>query len=158
MSSKKTLKVLFVCLGNICRSPAAHGTMLHILSQKSISNVEADSCGTGSWHTGDLPDSRMRKAAKTRGIELTHRARQLNKSDFTSFDIIVTMDDDNYSTVLGRGAPKDKVKKMIDFVSDKKGNDEIPDPYYGGEDGFHLVLDLVYDGCINILKQYGHLN
>ena len=68
------------------------------------------------------------------------------------------MDDDNYSTVLGRGAPKDKVKKMIDFVSDKKGNDEIPDPYYGGEDGFHLVLDLVYDGCINILKQYGHLN
>ena len=158
MSSNKKLKVLFVCLGNICRSPAAHGTMLHILSQKGISNVEVDSCRTRSRHTEDLLDSRMRKAAKSRGIELTHRARQLNKSDYTSFDIIVTMDDDNYSTVLGRGAPKDKVKKMIDFVSDKKGNDEIPDPYYGSEDGLYLVLDLVDDRCINILIQYGHLN
>ena len=149
------LKILFVCLGNICRSPAAHGTMLHILKEKNITDkVEVDSCGTASYHTGDLPDHRMREAAKDRGIELTHRARKINKSDLSKFDIIVTMDDSNYSDVISYGGSKDKVKKMIDFVKEKKGCDEIPDPYYGGRDGFDLVLDLVYDGCIGMLKQF----
>ena len=151
-------KILFVCLGNICRSPAAHGTMLQIIKDKKLTEqIEVDSCGTGSYHIGSLPDKRMIQAASQRGIELNHKARRLCKEDFNKFDLIVTMDNRNYGKVLSLGGSKKQVKKMIWFVYDKQGCYEIPDPYYGGEDGFDLVLDLVYDGCIGILQEYGFI-
>ena len=102
-------KILFVCLGNICRSPAAHGTMLQIIKDKKLTEqIEVDSCGTGSYHIGSLPDKRMIQAASQRGIELNHKARRLCKEDFNKFDLIVTMDNRNYGKVLSLGGSKNR--------------------------------------------------
>ena len=155
------IKILFVCLGNICRSPAAEGIMNHLLSTdfKNLKNkIIVDSCGVIGYHSGDLPDRRMREEAYKRGINLNHRARSINNKDLINYDLIITMDNSNYEDILGLGGDKSKVKKMIDFVEDKKDYNEIPDPYYGGPKGFNLVLDLLEDGCRGIInsliKQY----
>ena len=149
------IKILFVCLGNICRSPAAHGTMLHLLS-KDFKNLEnkiiVDSCGTSDFNSGNLPDRRMREEANKRGIKLDHRARSLNKNDLINYDLIIAMDNSNYEDILCMGANKNKVKKMIDYVENKNNYNEIPDPYYGGSKDFNLVLDLVEDGCKGIIN------
>jgi protein-tyrosine phosphatase len=156
-----SLKILFVCLGNICRSPAAHGTMQHLITKHNLTNIEVDSAGTSSWHTGSLPDDRMRSAGITRGIQLNHRSRQVNQKDFEYYDLIVAMDDSNYNNLrrLGDNKYNDKIKKMIHFINntDYKQYSEIPDPYYGDTDDFNTVLDLVYEGCMGILKQYNYL-
>lgn len=151
------LKILFVCLGNICRSPAAHGTMIYLLNKHNITNIEVDSAGTSSWNEGNLPDERMRSAGMTRGIQLNHRARQVTQNDFEYYDLIIAMDDSNYQTLrrLGKDKYNDKIKKMVDYIKDSKYSQytEIPDPYYGDTNDFDNVLDLVYEGCIGILKQ-----
>ena len=154
---KKPRKILFVCLGNICRSPAAEGVMKSVLESEDATGWTIDSAGTGDYHVGDLPDSRMRSAARRRGLDLVHRCRQVRESDFDDFDIIIGMDANNMAN-LRRMAPTSeavaKLKPMSDFLRAGCGYDYVPDPYYEGAEGFELVLDLLEDGCRNIYQAY----
>ena len=144
-------KILFVCLGNICRSPAAEEIMRSIISDSVCTKTfEIDSAGTYDGHRGELPDHRMRVHAAHRGLNLTHRSRPVQESDFNDFDLIVAMDDSNFDT-LRRLAPNiescDKIVRMIDFSRHHPYYYSIPDPYYEGASGFELVLDLLEDAC-----------
>lgn len=144
-------KVLFVCLGNICRSPAAHGVLQAIVDAEGDSaEWLIDSAGTGDYHTGDLPDQRMRIHARRRGYDLTHRARQVREADFDDFDLIVPMDASNERN-LRRLAPtpeaEAKIVPMARWIGLASRYDHVPDPYYEGAQGFELVLDLLEDGC-----------
>lgn len=154
---KKPRKILFVCLGNICRSPAAEGVMKSVLESEGAMGWTIDSAGTGGYHVGDLPDSRMRSAARRRGLDLVHRCRQVREPDFDDFDIIIGMDANNMAN-LRRMAPTSeavaKLKPMSDFLRAGCGYDYVPDPYYEGAEGFELVLDLLEDGCRNIYQAY----
>lgn len=147
-------RVLFVCLGNICRSPAAEG-ILRAMARKvgRETGLVVDSAGTYGGHRGQLPDARMRRAAARRGYDLTHRARLLRREDFGVFDRIVVMDDSNYEDVH-RLAPSreaaDKIFRLTDFCRRPCGR-EVPDPYYEGPEGFEGVLDLLEDGCEGLL-------
>lgn len=148
------IRVLFVCLGNICRSPAAEGVMLDVLSDKhDRDRWLVDSAGTGDYHVGDLPDRRMRLHARMRGLELTHICRQVRESDFDDFDIIIAMDASNERN-LRRLAPtaeaEEKIVPMSAFFSLATRYDYVPDPYYEGAEGFELVLDLLQDACRNL--------
>ena len=146
-------KVLFVCLGNICRSPAAQGIFEHIVRENNAQDkVEADSAGTYSGHRGELPDRRMRTAAMYRGYGLTHRSRPVRSLDFLDFDLIVAMDDQNYEDLMHMAPSVEathKLRKMASFLTTHKMS-YIPDPYYMGVEGFALVLDLLEDGCRNL--------
>ena len=149
------IKILFVCFGNICRSPAAEGVMNHLLrtEYKDLrNNIAVDSCGTSDLNSGNSPDRRMREEALKRGIRLDHHSRSITLNDLKRYDLIIAMDDSNYHNIIFMGGDKNKVKKMIDYVEDKKGCNEIPDPYYGGSRDFNLVLDLLEDGCKGIIK------
>ena len=150
-------KILFVCMGNICRSPAAEGIAKKLVEKKGLNGtIEIDSAGTLDYHTGELPDERMIKHALKRGYILDSRARQFNsKKDFDYFDYIVTMDDDNYSeiTSLDKGnRNKNKIFKMVSF-SKKQIVNEVPDPYYTGSDGFEFVLDILEDSVEGLLNK-----
>lgn len=154
LKGKDKIKILFVCLGNICRSPAAEQVMRSIVEQEDDSQrFEIDSAGTGDYHIGDLPDRRMRIHASRRGYELTHRCRQVQTADFYRFDLIVAMDASNERN-LHRIAPTVesacKVVMMADFVDLATRYDHIPDPYYEGAEGFELVLDLLESACRNL--------
>jgi len=156
LRDKNKIRILFVCLGNICRSPAAEGVMRAVVGEHDDdSRWLIDSAGTGGWHVGDLPDKRMRVHARRRGYELTHICRQVRESDFDNFDLIIGMDDNNIST-LRRMAPtpeaEAKVTPMAHFVTKAMRCYAIPDPYYEGAEGFELVLDLLEDGCRNLYK------
>ena len=148
-------KILFVCLGNICRSPAADGVMQHMVQAAGLNDrVEIDSAGTGGWHAGDLPDTRMRKHAAKRGYSLTSRARQVETEDFTKFDFILAMDRQNLRDLrefAPSAAAMKRVQLFCEYVTDRSES-EVPDPYYGGDDGFENVLDLVENGCRNLLN------
>lgn len=151
LPSDRPIRVLFVCLGNICRSPAAEGVLRDIVEQQGMaSRWEIDSAGTGRWHIGQLPDNRMRIHARRRGIELTHRCRQVSASDFDDFDLIIPMDGQNERD-LHELAPSPeaeaKIVPMAHFVDKAMRYDYIPDPYYEGAEGFELVLDLLESGC-----------
>jgi protein-tyrosine phosphatase len=151
------INVLFVCMGNICRSPAAEGILKKLIVDDNLENkISVDSAGTIGYHSGELPDERMRKHALDRGYNLDSRARQFNpKKDFEEFDYIVTMDDDNYSDIVGKDHYKiylNKILKMTDFYSNKSVK-EVPDPYYGGSNGFENVLDILEDSTKNLLKK-----
>lgn len=150
----RPVKVLFVCLGNICRSPAAEGIMKAVVDSNGDSaNWVIDSAGTGNYHIGDLPDKRMRVHARRRGYELDHRCRQVKESDFDDFDLIIPMDASNERN-LRRIAPtleaEEKIVPMARFVDMAMRYDHIPDPYYEGSEGFELVLDLLENGCANL--------
>lgn len=143
--------VLFVCLGNICRSPAAEEIFRTIVTRNGDSDrFEIDSAGTYSGHAGDLPDMRMRTAAFGRGYRLTHRARPVRRDDFERFDTIVSMDDSIYEA-LHRLAPDrraaERIVRMTDYCRHNAGVRYVPDPYYEGPSGFELVLDLLEDAC-----------
>lgn len=155
MSKKDKTKILFVCLGNICRSPAAQGVMQALVDEAGLSDrFELDSAGTYSGHKGQLPDNRMRIHARRRGYELTHRSRPVTESDFDRFDIIVAMDASNLSD-LRRMAPtveaERKIVEMISYCRHPGGYDYVPDPYYERSEGFELVLDLLQDACQGLL-------
>lgn len=150
------VRVLFVCLGNICRSPAAEGVLRDIVTEMGTEHLwHIDSAGTGGWHVGQLPDHRMRVHARRRGIELTHHCRQVKESDFENFDLIIPMDSQNEAD-LRRLAPTledaRKIVPMAAFVDKAMRYDHIPDPYYEGAEGFELVLDLLQDGCRNLAR------
>ena len=155
--NKDKVRILFVCLGNICRSPAAHGVMQRLVEEQGVADrFEIDSAGLYGGHAGDLPDSRMRAHARSRGLELTHRSRQVRESDFDRFDIIVAMDDSNYDRLLAMAPTPDderKVVRMADFFTQHPWADCVPDPYYDGAQGFENALDLIEDGCLSLFKQ-----
>lgn len=143
------MNILFVCLGNICRSPAAEGIMRALLCREQCDTVCVDSAGTYGGHRGELPDRRMRTAAQRRGLELTHRSRPLEVDDFSRFDMIVVMDDMNFEDVCEMApdvASMSKVHRMTEF-SHHFTVDYVPDPYYSGSDGFEYVLDVLEDAC-----------
>lgn len=154
LRAKDHISILFVCLGNICRSPAAEGVMQAIVDEEgAAARFTIDSAGTGNYHIGDLPDQRMRIHARRRGYELTHRCRQVRTYDFDDFDIIVAMDASNERN-LRRIAPSPeaeaKIVQMSEFVDIASRYDHIPDPYYEGAEGFELVLDLLQSACRNL--------
>lgn len=152
-NSDKKYKVLFVCLGNICRSPAAHGIFEHMVKENGLQDkIEVDSAGTYGGHRGELPDRRMRTAAMYRGYALTHKSRPVSSLDFLDFDLIVAMDDQNYEDLMHLAPSVEathKIKRMASYLTTHSIS-YIPDPYYMGTEGFTLVLDLLEEGCRNL--------
>lgn len=157
MTESGKYSVLFICLGNICRSPAAQAVMQAMVDERGLTDrFYIDSAGIGGWHIGDLPDKRMRVHARPRGYELTHRARKVQSSDFEDFDLIVGMDAANVDDLRELAASPqqmDKVVMMGDYIRRFPHHDYVPDPYYEGSEGFELVLDLLEDSCDNLLDQ-----
>ena len=155
MAESNKYSVLFICLGNICRSPAAQAVMQAMVDERGLTDrFYIDSAGIGGWHIGDLPDKRMRVHARPRGYELTHRARRVRPADFEDFDLIVGMDASNIDDLHYMAATieqKDKVVMMGKYIRQYPHYDHVPDPYYEGSEGFELVLDLLEDACGNLL-------
>jgi len=140
------IHVLFVCLGNICRSPTAEGVFRHLIEAHALGDrIAIDSAGTAAYHVGHPPDSRSQAAAKLRGVDLSaQRARQVSKADFNQYDYVLAMDTENYANLMAI-CPPDKTHKvhlMLDFAADEFGKN-VPDPYYGEGDGFETVLDMI---------------
>ena len=154
-SAETPIRVLFVCLGNICRSPAAEGVFRHLLAQRGLEAAfEVDSAGTGGWHAGQPADKRMRAAAEQRGIALTSRARQLHPSDLAHYHHVLTMDADNLAAVeaLAQAHPSSARIAPLTLHCRRLRSHEVPDPYYGGPEGFERVLDLLEDACHGLLS------
>lgn len=150
-------KILFVCLGNICRSPAAEGVMQRLVEERGLGDCfEIDSAGTYSGHHGQLPDPRMRRHASRRGYNLTHRARPIESDDFDYFDIIVAMDEGNRRNLMQLASSPQQQAKIVmmgDYIVKLRAHyDYVPDPYYEGAEGFELALDLLEDACGNLLN------
>jgi protein-tyrosine phosphatase len=149
------IKVLFVCMGNICRSPTAHGVFEHKANASGLAHaIEIDSAGTHAYHIGEPPDRRARQTAQRRGIRLEHlRARRVEISDFEYFDYILAMDEDNLSILqsLCPSHHQDKVRLFLEFAT-QRNETEVPDPYYGGDGGFDFVFDLVDDASEGLLE------
>ncbi len=153
------MRLLFVCLGNICRSPTAEGVMRHLLEQEGLADrVELESAGTGDWHVGNPPDHRATAAARERGIALEGSARQVGPEDFGRFDLILAMDGENLQA-LRRAAPDEaargRIRRLREFDPEAvaAGDLDVPDPYYGHDDGFGHVLDVVDAGCRGLLAE-----
>ncbi len=156
--------VLFVCLGNICRSPLAEGMFIHLAREQGVlDRFRIDSAGTGGWHIGEPPDRRMLATARRYEVELVSRGRQVDpRTDFPNgenrgFDWIIPMDRSNRSNLLALGAPADRVRMLRSFDPALQGAPddelEVPDPYYGGDDGFDRVYHMVRDACQGMLDE-----
>jgi protein-tyrosine phosphatase len=147
------VRVLFVCLGNICRSPLAQGVFEDAARREGLENeIFVDSAGTGSWHVGSPPDQRALSAASLRGLDISaQRARRISRDDCENFDYILTMDEENYQMVSSLCRGSAVVRPFLDFATHSPER-EVPDPYYGGADGFERVLDLVEEASEGLLK------
>lgn len=147
------VRVLFVCMGNICRSPLAQGVFEEVLRREGLEGeVEVDSAGTGHWHVGSPPDERARNSARLRSLDLSNqRARQIKAGDCDSFDYILTMDEENYRAVAALCQGNATIRPFLDFAADSPVR-EVPDPYYGGPEGFEHVLDLVEEASEGLLQ------
>src|ERR1043165_8108565 len=149
------MRICFVCLGNICRSPTAEGVFRKLAADANVDDkLTIDSAGTGAWHVGELPRSGARVAAQRRGYELTHRARKLVAADFDKFDLILAMDRDNYETIhrLARGRTQLPMIRMLrSFDGSAPVDAEVPDQYSGEDDGFEEVLDICERACRGLL-------
>jgi protein-tyrosine phosphatase len=144
------MRILFVCMGNICRSPTAEAVMRSLVRQAGLDDrIEVDSAGTGGWHAGESPDARATEAAARRGVEITGAARQVTAADFDDFDLLVAMDQDNLQGLLAI-APGEELVAKVRLLADHV---EVPDPYYGGARGFEAVLDIVESGCRDLLDE-----
>jgi protein-tyrosine phosphatase len=151
------VRLLFVCLGNICRSPTAEGVMRTLVREAGLrERIELDSAGTGAWHVGESPDARATDAAERRGIVLEGAARKVRPRDFEEFDLILAMDANNLRD-LRRMAPDDQAREKVRLLREwdptADGDLDVPDPYYGGPGGFDRVLDLVQASCASLLQQ-----
>lgn len=155
MPSAPRFRLLFVCMGNICRSPAAEGVMQKMLHDAGLSaQVQVDSAGTGGWHAGEKADHRMRSAAARRGYDLTSIARQVRAEDLRNFDLVLAMDHTNLQDLRpfdDGSSHLQRVRLFCEFCENHEET-EVPDPYYGGASGFDHVLDLLEDGCRNLLS------
>lgn len=152
--------VMFVCLGNICRSPAAEGVLRHLASKHPDADIHIESCGIGDWHVGQLPDERMRDAAKSRGLVLASRGQQFKPEFLDKFDYILAADKAVLRDLYFHAKSpehKAKIHLMTEFSSCYKGQ-EIPDPYYGGDPGFERVLDMLEDSCEGLIEQIKNNN
>jgi protein-tyrosine phosphatase len=152
------IRLLFVCMGNICRSPTAEGVMRALLREQGLEDVvEVDSAGTGAWHVGDPPDARATAAARARGITLEGAARAVTRADFADYDLILAADRRNLRDLAGivPAEARSRVHLLRDFdpASDGAPDLDVPDPYYGGDDGFEHVLDLVDAACRGLLDR-----
>jgi protein-tyrosine phosphatase len=149
------MRICFVCLGNICRSPTAEGVFRRLVVDARIdAQLTIDSAGTGAWHVGELPDPRSREAATRRGYDLTHRARKFTSDDFDKFDLVLAMDRDNYDSLqrLARGRTHVPMIRLLRSFDDSAPADaEVPDPYSGEVDGFEDVLDICERACRGLL-------
>ena len=146
MEPRSTTSVLFVCLGNICRSPLAEGVLQHLLAEEGMDEaVTVESAGTGSWHIGERADPRSREVAQRHGIELTSRARQVSPADFERFDLIVAMDRDNLANLreLQERSGGDAHLALLRDWAPEPGDGEVPDPYFGGDGGFDRVYEML---------------
>ncbi|MCZ6516629.1 MAG: low molecular weight phosphotyrosine protein phosphatase [Gammaproteobacteria bacterium] len=154
------IRVLFVCMGNICRSPTAHGVFRKMLQEHSPDlPIELDSAGTGDWHVGQPPDSRATEAASRRGVDISDlRARTVCDEDFALYDYILAMDDLNLVTLQDRSPGKyhAKIRLLMEFA-EQPSNRNVPDPYYGGPAGFEQVLDLLENAGRGLLRELEHL-
>ena len=148
------MRICFVCLGNICRSPTAHGVMLRVVAEAGLAaSIIIDSAGTAAYHIGELPDERSRTAARRRGIELDHLARQFTRADLDRFDLVIAMDGQNLAhlqrLVGGRATPVLALLRSFDPTAARGA--EVPDPWAGGEEGFEEVLDQCERACRGLL-------
>ena len=148
-------RILFVCLGNIVRSPLAENMFAHVAEQAGLGDrYDVDSAGTGGWHVGDAPDARMRQVAAQRGFEYSGRARQFSASDYDRFDLVIGMDASNKQDLLRQArlqTDRDKVHLLREWDPEGGRDDPVPDPYYGGREGFELAYDLVERSCVGLL-------
>jgi protein-tyrosine phosphatase len=142
------VRILFVCMGNICRSPTAEGVMRRLIADEGL-DIEVDSAGTGGWHAGEPPDERATIAAQRRGVTLEGAARQVKESDFRRFDVLVAMDRGNLRDLLDLAPDEEARAKVRPLVPDA----DVPDPYYGGDRGFETVLDMVESACRELLDE-----
>ena len=154
LAAAPTVRVLMVCMGNICRSPTAHGVLESLVADAGLADrITVDSAGTHDYHVGRPPDERAQAHALRRGVNLSaQRARQLTRRDFADFDRVLVMDEANESAARALCAPdqRPKLRRLTDFCTRHQAN-EVPDPYYGGDAGFEQVLDLVQDACDGLL-------
>jgi protein-tyrosine phosphatase len=152
------VRILFVCMGNICRSPTAEGVLRHLVAERGLEGeIDIESAGTGGWHVGDPPDSRSAAAARKRGITLDGAARQVHADDFDDFDLLLAMDSDNLAELraLMPSGSEHKVRMLREFDAASAGGPDldVPDPYYGGPNGFEDVLDQVEAACRGLLDE-----
>ena len=149
-------RLLFVCLGNICRSPAAEGIMQQLVDDRGLSDqFHIESAAIGPWHIGDLPDSRMRRCGNKHGYNFNSRAQQLDSSYFDRFDLIIGMDHENIRAISSKTRNEEdrrKIRLMADYLRHHPSQTTIPDPYYGVERDFELVVELLEDACEGLLE------
>ena len=156
MNNDNRIKILFVCMGNICRSPTAHGVFRHLVREAGLAHqIEIDSAGTHAYHLGEPPDRRSRETARERGVDIGDlRARRAQSQDFLDFDYILAMDEDNYRNLAALCPPgiEEKLRLYMDFAPELEVR-EVPDPYYGGARGFDLVFDLLESASRGLLAE-----
>ena len=151
-NSPMPIKLLFVCMGNICRSPAAEGVFLHLAKTGGVGHLfEVDSAGTGGWHAGNPADHRSAAEGRRRGFHLPSRARKVAASDMEDFDLIICMDIENHADLMDMGFPEKKLRMLLEWHPQNTGED-VPDPYYGGADGFVHMYDLIVVACDRLLE------
>jgi len=153
MSGVAPVRILFVCLGNICRSPAAEAVFRHRAAAGGVlDRFEVDSAGTGGWHEGEPPDPRTQVVLRRHGVEPYGTARQVRSGDFARFDLLVAMDRANRDDLVAAGARPESVRLLLDWHPDERGGD-VPDPYHGGEEGFLRMYRLVDRACARLLEE-----
>jgi len=155
-SQNDPFRVLFVCLGNICRSPLAEGVFQHLVREEGLEDrFEIDSAGTGAWHVGDDPDPRSQAVAEKHGIRLQGPARQVEPADFARFDLVLAMDEENLRNLdsLRDGSSSADLRRLREFDPEAQGDMDVPDPYYGGPQGFDRVYEMVERSCRILLDE-----